>query len=260
MSQQGSLPSSDPLAEFLSGKRQHQRHDVTLQVEIVGKQARLFGEAVDVSEGGARIGVKADDLEAIGNGDVLAVMSNEFSDGFDVHFVGAKIVVEAEVIRLTGDTETLYLGARWFHPLSANQQKALAFERVPAVDEALELSHAPFTELPLEPRADLPPCLLIFDDRPNTQGPRYVAHVTGLGGCTMSARIDGANPNEVSTALGAQGFRFRFLTGNADWDSNAELIAARFVDAPGGGAAEIALLAKNAPNRRVKRAFRHRKS
>ena len=124
------VPATDPLRVFLSGKREHERHGVSMSVELGGLQQQFAAHLVDLSIGGALIALSHVRLDAMcGEGeDVFQLVAGELAEGFDLQFLDAGVVVEAYPVRLcipSGEEDGVYLGCRFTEELSANLRERL---------------------------------------------------------------------------------------------------------------------------------------
>lgn len=262
--------NADPLRTFLSGKRRHKRHQVSLAIEVSGRRTQFPGRCLDVSLGGALIAIPEYHLDrAIGarSDGYLAVLDRELNDGFDVSFLHNGVVVEARLIRLSlgaGQGSMLKIGCEFVQPLTSAQLAQLGVDAVladgvPAAVETAWLDAAPATKMPLEPKAGRHAAVLLFDESPTVCGPSFSGEIVAMGHRTLAVRIDGVDPQQVSARLGTEAFRFHVIAdGGVVWQSHATIVAARYLDRPDGGA-EIALLIDTAPNRRTRRLFRRRR-
>ncbi|MDJ0973126.1 MAG: PilZ domain-containing protein [Planctomycetota bacterium] len=261
---------TDPLRTFLSGKRRHKRHPVSLAIEVSGRRHQFPGRCLDVSVGGALIAIPEYHLDrAIGasTDGYLSVLDRELNDGFDVSFLHNGVVVEARLIRLSmgaGQGSMLKIGCEFVEPLTGHQLAQLGVEAMladgaPAAVEAAWQEAAPAKRLPFEPKPGMHAAVLLFDESPTVCGPRFSGHIVAMGARTLGVRIDGVDPQQVTSRLGTEAFRFHVVaSGGAIWEASATVVAARYLDRPDGGA-EIALLADTTPNRKTKRLFRKRK-
>lgn len=261
-------PPADPLRAFLSGKREHKRHAVSLPIELVGQQWEFSGRCIDVSDGGALLALPEISLDralADGDDDYLSVLHRELSTGFDIRFVHNGVVVESELVRLStaaGQSGLLYLGCRFQHALAPTQRLRLGVDASGGPGGAVDapwLEAAPLERLPLEPRPGRMASALIFDGSPVLAGPRFAAEAIGLGDRALAVRIPGVDPSEVTMCLGTLGFEFHLVSGGkAVWTGQASLVAARYLDTPEGGV-ELVMLADSRPPRAARALFTKRR-
>lgn len=261
-------PPADPLRAFLSGKRKHKRHEVSLPIEIMGSRHAFSGRCIDVSDGGALLAVPEVSLDHAaqeGDEDYLTVLQRELQDGFDISFVHNGVVAEGELVRLsmpTGKEGLLYLGCRFRGDLSPHQRTKLGVDPVGTAGGAVEapwLEAAPVERLPLEAKPGRPTTVLIYDGSAAMAGPRFAAQALGLGDRALAVRIDGADPSDVTSCLGTEGFEVHVVAGGKTvWTTEATLVAARYLDAPDGGV-DVVMLSAKAPVRAARRLFRKRR-
>lgn len=261
-----SAPPTDPLRVFLSGKRRHERHAVSLPVEVSGAGASFPGRAIDLSNGGAMVAITERALQHIcqDGEDLLGVVNRCLADGFDLRFPDQRVVAEAHPVRLSvpsGPEGVLLIGCKFASLLGTAQRRALSLEDGPAADDDVAQNGVgPMESLPLEPRRGAMPQVLIYDQSQQLVGPRYAGQVTGMGGRAFSVRVPLGSPKDVTACLGNRTFEVRFMVGEGPvWAAKAQLVAARFVDVPGGGV-EVALLTEAPPSRVIRRQFRRRRA
>ncbi len=261
----------DPLRAFLSGKRKSERHVVSLPVTVSGVKRECEATAVDLSNGGVLLSLSEQELRqasARRNNGYLQAIQDNFRDGFDVHFPSCRVVVEAELVRMSvqpGEDGLVFLGCRFRHALSMDQRTRLGLAGTVITKEGVDvlptwLEVAPMEHMPYEPRPGRQTYALVYDRSDGLSGPRYAARVTGLGEAAVCIRIDHVELSNVTQRLGnGSQFRVSIVQGNKQlWASDATLVAARYLDTPGGGV-EVALLADEPPGRNVTKHFRKRK-
>ncbi len=261
----------DPLRAFLSGKRKSERHVVSLPLTISGVEAEFNATAVDLSDGGVLACIAESELQAVSSGksgDYLGAIQNNFRDGFDVHFTSCQVVLEAELVRMSvqpGEEGVMFLGCRFRHEVSQEQRAILGLAGTVITEDGVDvmptwLEVAPMEHMPFEPRPGRQTYALVYDQSDHLAGPRYAARVTGLGEAALGIRIDHVDLSNVTRRLGnGSQFKVSIVQGSKQlWESAATLVAARYLDTPGGGV-EVALLASDAPGRAVTKHFRKRR-
>jgi len=247
---------ADPLRVFLSGKRSAKRHMVQVPVTLGGARGSLPALTVDVSAGGVLLKIADHALARQPRGfDVIALVDSHLGGGFDVVFAADQIVLEAEVVRLAippGEPDSLYVGARWTHPPSAEQLAALG------IDERHLSRGIPLDDLPYEPRAHQATSALVTDALATGGGPCFAGTVMGLGPRALAVCVVGADPVDVGARLDGRTLAVSVLRhGRAVWLCSGQLVTVRYVDVAGGGLELGLLLASRAPLR-VRHRFRRR--
>lgn len=124
------VPATDPLRVFLSGKREHERHPISMSVELGGLRHQLKGRLEDISLGGALVALSRHGLDQLEtpDEDVFQLVVGELAEGFDLQFPDAGVVVEARPVRLcipAGNEDVLFLGCRFAEALSERLRQRL---------------------------------------------------------------------------------------------------------------------------------------
>lgn len=253
------VPTTDPLLEFLSGKRIHKRYVVSIPVVIGGATGRFKARATDLSIGGAQITMTE---KALGNvmgdaHDVLGAVSACLADGFDVHFGEQGLVLEAELVRLSvePDTTGVFLaGCRFVEALTEGQQIALGLKK----DTSSTLEEAPLEPTPFVAGEGRALSILLYGQDAALVGPRFVGRIAGYDKQRLTLDIGGTDPRELREALGEGVFAVAIADPRGGlWHASARLHRLQFDDHCSGGVA-VALQLDEALPRALRRTFRRR--
>ena len=256
--------ASEQLDALVSGKRAFERHETDLPVVIKGVHREFVAVARDISIGGTLLELATEELAGhegvLGPAEQLDLIETHFRDAFDVQFEGCQVVVETTLVRLAVRPEmpqALFLGCQFAHPLSEEMQRRLGatpadlgvaeWDEVPALD-GLRLVGDPGN----------PAYLLIYDDTLTVSGPRFMGRFCAMGSGVLVAHVDGIRRADLVAALAGRTLKIQVMHATrVVWDTEAHLLATRFVDGPGQGA-EVALLPTHPPVRRLRKLLRRR--
>jgi hypothetical protein len=205
-------PPSDPLRQFLSGKRRSERRACDLPIEVRSATATIPGRAVDVSEGGVLVFVDLKALAAMHEGagliEAMGVVDRHFKAACQLAFTTDQIRVPCSVVRLTEARSTtgVHLGCRFERPLSHAESLTLLAAVPPPV----------IAPLALTPKAGPELFGLLFSGGATASGPRFVGRLTGLAGPYVDLRVEPLRPTSplaVTEALDGGTVLLRILRG-----------------------------------------------
>jgi PilZ domain len=257
--------AAEQLDLLVSGKRSSPRYITDMPVRIKGVNAEFEAVARDISTGGVLIELRQDTLagcEDAGLGTVaqLGLVETHFRDNFDVQFSAQGVVMESALVRVSMRPETpasLFLGCQFAHPLSEEQQRKMGLAGgsvgAPAWEDVPELETLGLEADPLRPAY-----LMILDETEAVAGPRFMGPLTAVGRDLLVARIDGTTCDDVTACLAGRDLRVRVMSGaRVVWEIEARMLATRFTDGRRQGA-EVAVLPRSAPGRKVRKLMRRR--
>ena len=238
--------ASDHLDALVAGKRVAPRRPVALPVRIKGAHEEFVAEARDLSSGGALLLVTVEALtgdpeQGLDASGQFALVDRQFSQNFDIQFLSAPVVVEAQLVRLNLDTDVeghVGLGCRFVHPLTGKQARALGLtstsaEKQPGDDWDVSTGVHDVNRVA---RAKLPTGALLVDDHEERTGPIFLGRVVAAGRAAVVARLDGVDVQDAGDRLRTAGLRLRLLVGSEDLQElPVECVATRYVDAPRPG-------------------------
>jgi hypothetical protein len=211
----------DPLQQFFSGKRRHERRAVQLAVEVEAVDLRVEATTVDVSEGGTLLALDARAITGgpLDVGVVVAAVDRLLGNGFEVRFTSAGVRVKAAIVRLQPPDayRQVLIGCRF--------ERFLVGEEMDRLVPPLQGSRAPLRRAP---RAGVLAHLLLYPEGVEA-GPRWIGRVHALSESIVDARVrapDECTTAEVAAAVAGRPLHGRMLLGGRPvWQGDLQVLS-----------------------------------
>jgi len=249
---------TDRLDALVSGKRRTPRRAISLPVRLRGAHGEFVAVTFDVSKDGALLQMQDSELTGTGHGPLdaaeqFALTERHFRESFDIEFIDARVVVEAQLMRLslgTNGTGTLGLGCRFVHPLGPKRLRAIGLLESDTDDEPQgdwEVAIA-LHDLRLRARAGRPVTALLFDEVGVVSGPLHMGRVEAIGGSALVVRLDGVEWVDLAKDIPGEDLHVCLQRGKKVLlEVRAHCLAVRYADGPNPGAEVLLELSSKLP-------------